>query len=78
MNEDILRQAGLGHMVDRIKDGKCPTCKKEILLKNLEYAKFKGYKPKADGFRDDLSVKEFKISGMCQQCQDSVFDGEEE
>lgn len=25
------------------------------------------------GFRDDLSVKEFSISGMCQKCQDSVF-----
>jgi hypothetical protein len=26
-------------------------------------------------FRDSLSVKEFKISGMCQSCQDEVFDG---
>jgi hypothetical protein len=25
-------------------------------------------------FRDELSVKEFKISGMCQSCQDEVFD----
>lgn len=24
-------------------------------------------------FRDDLSRKEFEISGMCQECQDSVF-----
>ena len=24
-------------------------------------------------FRDALSAKEFKISGMCQECQDSVF-----
>lgn len=24
-------------------------------------------------FRDDLSWKEFTISGMCQECQDSVF-----
>jgi hypothetical protein len=28
---------------------------------------------KADTFRDGLSKKEFSISGMCQQCQDSVF-----
>lgn len=28
-------------------------------------------------FRDDLSRKEFSISGMCQKCQDSVFGGEE-
>jgi len=26
-------------------------------------------------FRDDLSRKEYTISGMCQQCQDSVFKG---
>lgn len=24
-------------------------------------------------FRDPLSLKEFGISGMCQECQDSVF-----
>lgn len=29
------------------------------------------------GFRDELSRKEYGISGMCQACQDSVF-GEEE
>lgn len=25
------------------------------------------------GFRNAISMKEFGISGMCQQCQDSVF-----
>ncbi|MAE81646.1 MAG: hypothetical protein CMB80_02835 [Flammeovirgaceae bacterium] len=25
------------------------------------------------GFRDELSLKEFGISAMCQTCQDSVF-----
>ena len=24
-------------------------------------------------FRDDLSIKEYSISGMCQKCQDGVF-----
>ncbi len=24
-------------------------------------------------FRDQLSVKEYKISGMCQSCQDKTF-----
>jgi len=28
-----------------------------------------------DNFIDDLSRKEFKISGLCQKCQDSVFGG---
>ena len=26
-----------------------------------------------DDFRDDLSRKEYKISKMCQKCQDGVF-----
>jgi len=29
-------------------------------------------------FRDDLSWKEFNISGMCQTCQDEVFGVSEE
>ena len=27
----------------------------------------------ADTFTDELSVKEYRISGMCQSCQDKVF-----
>ena len=27
----------------------------------------------ADSFADDLSKREYKISGMCQKCQDAVF-----
>jgi len=27
----------------------------------------------ADKFRDELSAREYTISGMCQVCQDSVF-----
>ena len=27
----------------------------------------------ATAFRDDASVREFKISGFCQVCQDAVF-----
>jgi len=32
-----------------------------------------------EGFRDELSQREYGISGMCQNCQDSVFgvDGDE-
>jgi len=30
-------------------------------------------KKKIIGFKNTLSAKEFKISGLCQQCQDSVF-----
>ena len=30
------------------------------------------------GFRDELSKKEFSISGMCQACQDQIFGGADE
>ena len=63
MNDDIMRQAGLGHMVDKVHKGVCPTCDTKDAKSTI----------KAD---DKLSLKEFKISGMCQACQDSVFNGE--
>jgi len=28
----------------------------------------------ATSFKDDLSINEYKISGMCQSCQDGVFE----
>lgn len=28
----------------------------------------------AEEFRDELSRKEYQISGLCQNCQDEVFD----
>ena len=35
--------------------------------------------PLVNPFRDDISVKEYYISGLCQECQDTVFaDGPEE
>jgi len=42
----------------------CATCGKQV-------------KPESD-FRDQLSLKEFTISRMCQECQDSVFCSPEE
>ena len=28
---------------------------------------------KMEDFRDKLSIKEYKISGLCQKCQDDTF-----
>jgi hypothetical protein len=28
-------------------------------------------------FRNEVDAKEFEISGLCQSCQDNLFDGEE-
>jgi hypothetical protein len=41
-----------------IGERKCPICSREIT---------------ENEFRDDLSVQEFMISGLCQRCQDETF-----
>lgn len=40
------------------ENGKCPFCGKD--MENAE-------------FRDENALKEFKISGLCQKCQDEFF-----
>lgn len=35
-------------------------------------------KGEATSFKDEISRKEYTISGMCQSCQDSIFDIEDE
>lgn len=38
---------------------KCPSCGKEFDV--------------TEEFRNEISMREFEISGLCQKCQDSVF-----
>ena len=59
MNKEIMKQAGLGRMVELVDAHKCPTCEQEI-----------------GAFKDELSLREFRISGMCQSCQDGFFKGD--
>lgn len=61
MNEDLMKAMGFGKEVDKVKQGKCPFCDQVV---------------KQEDFRDDLSRKEFKISGLCQKCQDETFGGD--
>jgi hypothetical protein len=58
MNKDILRALGFEKEVECIENGKCPLCNRPIRMEE---------------FRDTLSIKEFKISGMCQKCQDKIW-----
>ena len=58
MNKRILQQVGFGEEVKAVERGDCPLCK---------------HKVDKDEFRDDLSCKEFEISGLCQACQDDIF-----
>lgn len=43
-----------------IRENKCTTCGKPLVGDSEE-------------FRDELSRREYSISGMCQACQDSMF-----
>lgn len=58
MNKEILKSAGFEKEVKLVGQGCCPLCKSLIDL---------------EGFRDKASEREFKISGMCQNCQDKIF-----
>lgn len=58
MNEKLMRKAGFGKQVDLVKQGRCPICSEVVDLKR---------------FRDEASRREFKLSGMCQRCQDEFF-----
>jgi len=59
MNKQILKQLGFEEQIKLTENNICATCKKPIDLNK---------------FKDILSIKEYKISGMCQQCQDELFD----
>ena len=58
MNKSILKQLGFRKEVQRVEQKKCPLCGKPI---NME------------DFRNEISKREYSISGMCQECQDDVF-----
>lgn len=53
-----MKQAGFGKEAAMVKNGLCPFCAKAI---------------ETSDFKDDLSRKEFGISGLCQACQDDTF-----
>ncbi|MDD5649036.1 MAG: hypothetical protein PHF86_01265 [Candidatus Nanoarchaeia archaeon] len=57
--KNLLCEIGFKKEVQRIDLGLCPFC---------------GISIKKDDFRDELSKKEFKISGLCQKCQDKIFE----
>ena len=48
-------------LADRIMCGKCVTCDNDI---------------RHSDFKDDVSKKEYGISGLCQGCQNEVFGSE--
>lgn len=59
MNEKIMRQMGFGAAADAFSRGECPFCGTMVDVDK--------------DFRDEVSRREFKISGLCQACQDETF-----
>lgn len=58
MNRQIMK-AMFPKAIENIDNGKCGLCDKDI--------------DEETEFRDEESKKEFKISGLCQQCQDEIY-----
>jgi len=57
MNDEIMRQI-FPKAVGAVREGICPFCHQLVDKK---------------AFKDELSRREFKISGLCQKCQDDTF-----
>lgn len=60
---EMLIGAGFEKEVRRAMLGLCPFCNTPVTVED---------------FKDELSRKEFSISGMCQACQDEFFVNPEE
>ena len=58
MNKKVMKAAGFGREVALVENGLCPFCRCSV---------------NTDEFRNELSAKEFTISGLCQECQDKTF-----
>ena len=63
MNKDIMRALGFDKEVELVDMGYCPFCEEPI---------------DPESFNDVLSLKEWKISGLCQSCQNEIFREREE
>jgi len=58
MNKEIMRMLNFDKEVTMVEDGVCPMCGDSVDIRE---------------FSDALSYKEFKISGLCQKCQNETF-----
>ena len=60
---------------NKFESSTCPTCGKPATHPSPEEYPWTSAIPKQGFFmfRDECSTVEYKISGMCQACQDSVF-----
>jgi len=55
---EMLDSLGFHKEVENVRQSKCPFCGEFVV---------------EDSFRNEISKKEFTISGLCQPCQDKMF-----
>ncbi len=53
-----MKHFGFNAEVEAVEHGFCAICKKPVVMAE---------------FKNELSKREYKISGMCQKCQDNIF-----
>ena len=58
MNKQIMEAICFKEEVKAVMQGRCPFCRNFIII---------------GSFRNALNEKEFKISGLCQSCQNDMF-----
>ena len=58
MNKEMMETLRLGKFVEAVEQNKCPICGNEIVISE---------------FKDPVSLREYEISGICQECQDKIF-----
>ncbi|MFW6281280.1 MAG: hypothetical protein ACOC1O_00600 [bacterium] len=56
--KDMLKAAGFDKEVENVEKNLCPFCNEKV---------------NESEFENDLSRREFEISGMCQRCQTKIF-----
>jgi hypothetical protein len=56
--KSFLRSLGFGREVSIVKGCTCPLCADKV---------------DKNEFRNEVFIKEFESSGLCQGCQDTVF-----
>ena len=65
--------------VEMSEDGTtCFECSVETKAEIVEQRNCSFCGKSITGFKDELSETEFRISGMCQECQDDIFEEDSE
>lgn len=59
----FLRSLGFKRGISRVKECTRPECKCPLCTEKVNEGEF----------RSEAFIKEFKSSGLCQECQDTVF-----